>query len=58
MPKRGHSRITRAEEDAEEDAEDSEADEWDRQYDRTRNSRHTLFEKHYSINDVKFNNSG
>jgi len=54
VPERGHSRIPQVREDA----EDSEADEWDRRYDRTRNSHHTLFEKHYSVNDVKFNNSG
>ena len=54
VPERGHGRIPQAGEDP----EDSEADEWDRRYDLTRTSRHTLFEKHYSVNDVKFNNSG
>jgi len=54
VPEHGHGRIPQAGEDP----EDSEADEWDRKYDRTRISRHTLFEKHYSVNDVKFTNSG
>jgi len=54
VPKRGHGRIPQVEEDT----EDSEADEWDKRYDRKRNSHHVLFEKHYSVNDVKFNNSG
>ncbi|KAF5361922.1 hypothetical protein D9756_002270 [Leucocoprinus leucothites] len=64
IPKRGHCRVPRPHNDIiysrihSEDSEDSEADEEERRRDFKHDNVENLFEKHYTVNDVKFNNSG